>query len=62
MGKRCACGALPREGAVICEKCIARAHWRSRVTQKRRRGSSGARPRRDQRHPQQVTQRSRKRR
>ena len=47
MGKRCACGALAREGTVICEKCIARAHWRRRVTQGRRRGS-GARHRREQ--------------
>jgi len=61
MGKRCACGALSREGAVICEKCIARAYWRRRVIQGRRRGS-GARSRRDQRHPQQVTRRGRKRR
>ena len=58
MRLRRAGGALAREGTVICEKCIARAHWRRRVTRGRRRGS-GARQRRDQRHPRQATRRKR---
>jgi hypothetical protein len=27
VGRMCACGALARDGADTCEKCISRARW-----------------------------------
>jgi hypothetical protein len=30
----CACGALAKDGADICEKCISRARWSRRKAQR----------------------------